>query len=80
MPLLLYPVSRPHPYGALRSPAEGWLPARGRRVRQLLHDRSNFSVTTGKPAAVPTDRHLPREGWAHRASPIFPLVATNREV
>lgn len=32
-------------------------------MRQLLHDRSNFSVTTGKPAAVPTDRHLPREGW-----------------
>lgn len=44
----------------LHSSRRGGHPSRGRRVRQLLHDRSNFSVTTAKPAA---NRHLPREGW-----------------
>jgi len=64
-------------YGAVsrvgwRPPSCG-RPSRGKRVRQLLHDRSNFSVTTGKPAAVSTDRHLPREGWLLRPHPSLTL-------
>lgn len=57
----------------LHSSRRAGYPSRGTRVRQLLHDRSNFSVTTAKPAA---DRHLPREGWFPRlASPPPPPPA-----